>query len=139
MELCSFSDPPIPCKKIGHVMHPMEDGGKDISISCNGETVYRAPLAGVRDVWESTSFELEALQCRSASVEARGISDAICPGNRSKVSIYFVPSFTPMKILSMSGHEKHKVAIVRQEGSNGDREMQAAFYLAGFGRGYKYE
>ena len=39
-----------------------------------------------------------------------------------------------MKILSMSGHDKHKVAIVRQEGSNGDREMHA-FYLAGLKSG----
>ena len=26
----------------------------------------------------------------------------------------------------------HRVAVIREEGSNGDREMAAAFYMAGF-------
>jgi phosphoribosylformylglycinamidine synthase len=32
----------------------------------------------------------------------------------------------------MKGGDKHKVAIIRQEGSNGDREMVSAFIAAGF-------
>ena len=32
----------------------------------------------------------------------------------------------------MSSPKEHKVAIIRQEGSNGDREMLSAFLLAGF-------
>ena len=32
----------------------------------------------------------------------------------------------------MKKHDKFKVAIVREEGSNGEREMASAFYYAGF-------
>ena len=32
----------------------------------------------------------------------------------------------------MTSESKHKVAIIRQEGSNGDKEMLAAFVTAGF-------
>lgn len=42
----------------------------------------------------------------------------------------FTPQPTADSVLSSS--RKHRVAIVRQEGSNGDREMAAAFHMAGF-------
>jgi len=32
----------------------------------------------------------------------------------------------------MTATVKPKIAIIREEGSNGDREMSAAFYAAGF-------
>ena len=39
--------------------------------------------------------------------------------------------FAPSPPLSEAGARRHRVAVVRQEGSNGDREMLAAFHLAG--------
>merc|ERR1719230_2471157 len=45
-------------------------------------------------------------------------------------SLTFAPEPTADCILGKSN--KHRVAIVRQEGSNGDREMAASFHLAGF-------
>jgi phosphoribosylformylglycinamidine synthase len=42
----------------------------------------------------------------------------------------FTPEPTTDAILQSS--RKHRVAVVRQEGSNGDREMAASFHLAGF-------
>merc|ERR1719499_2860102 len=42
----------------------------------------------------------------------------------------FAPEPTADAILA--GTRSHRVAIVRQEGSNGDREMAASFHLAGF-------
>ena len=42
----------------------------------------------------------------------------------------FTPQPTADSVLKSS--RKHRVAIVRQEGSNGDREMAAAFHMAGF-------
>jgi len=42
----------------------------------------------------------------------------------------YVPEPTSPEI--MSSTTKHKVAIIRQEGSNGDREMLSAFLSAGF-------
>lgn len=133
MELCGFSEPPVPCKRIGKVLLPSDEGGKDVTISVNGKQVYRAPVAMVRDAWEATSFELEALQCRPACVKSeREYLLRSSPGTGPQYHATYVPSFTPPRLLSMPGAEKHRVAIVRQEGSNGDREMHAAFHLAGF-------
>ena len=42
----------------------------------------------------------------------------------------FEPKPTPAHILELK--EKPEVAILREEGSNGDREMTSAFYQAGF-------
>ncbi|GFZ14937.1 purine biosynthesis 4 [Actinidia rufa] len=42
----------------------------------------------------------------------------------------FTPTFTDEKY--MAANSKPKVAVIREEGSNGDREMSAAFYAAGF-------
>ncbi|KAE8661053.1 putative phosphoribosylformylglycinamidine synthase [Hibiscus syriacus] len=49
---------------------------------------------------------------------------------QSSWSLSFIPSITDDKY--MTGTSKPKVAIIREEGSNGDREMSAAFYVAGF-------
>jgi phosphoribosylformylglycinamidine synthase len=45
-------------------------------------------------------------------------------------SATFKPEKTPEEVLN--AENKHRVAIVREEGSNGDREMASAFYQAGF-------
>lgn len=41
----------------------------------------------------------------------------------------YVPAWTKPDLLKATG--KAKVAIIREEGSNGDREMAAAVYAAG--------
>merc|ERR1719498_1933984 len=45
-------------------------------------------------------------------------------------SLTFKPEPTADAILASK--RSHRVAIIRQEGSNGDREMAASFHLAGF-------
>lgn len=44
----------------------------------------------------------------------------------------FQPTPTPADLLSPTTATKHRMAVIRQEGSNGDRELLAAFYAAGF-------
>lgn len=133
MELCAFADPPVPCTKIGKVLQPSDEGGKDITISCNGRQVYRSPVALVRDTWEATSCQLEALQCRPHCVKSEREHLLRCtPGVGPRYHSTFAPCATADRILSLPRSEKHRVAVVRQEGSNGDREMHAALHLAGF-------
>ena len=47
-----------------------------------------------------------------------------------KYNLTFQPEATPLSILRQK--DKHRVAIIREEGSNGDREMTSAFFWAGF-------
>jgi phosphoribosylformylglycinamidine synthase len=125
--------PPVPCSQIGRVLHPSDVGGQDICISANGTQVYKSSVALVRDTWEATSCELDARQCQPACVHAER-EYMLCsgPGKGPTYSCNFVPAFTSLTLLALPAAKKHRVAVVRQEGSNGDREMHAAFHLAGF-------
>jgi len=82
----------------------------------------------LHDIWEATSFQLERLQCSLPCVEQEeaGMKDRKAP----PFSVTFAPEPTADAILLRS--DKPRVAVVRQEGSNGDREMAASFHLAGF-------
>ncbi len=133
MEMCAFATPPIPCIRIGRVLHPSDDKGSCINIACNGSNVFSSPVAATRDAWESTSFELEGLQCAPECVkQEREYLMNSPPGTGPVYKCPFTPALTPDSILDAAPQHKYKVAVVRQEGSNGDREMLAAFHLAGF-------
>jgi phosphoribosylformylglycinamidine synthase len=77
--------------------------------------------------WEEASDQIERLQMNPICArEQAGRHDRTGP----KYHLAFEPQPTPEPILLRE--EKPKVAILREEGSNGDREMTSAFYSAGF-------
>ena len=80
-----------------------------------------------RDIWESTSFALERRQCNPVCVqqEQEGLSQRRTP----PYQVTFTP--TPTVPRGMSDRT-YRVAVLRQEGTNGDREMAAAFHTVGF-------
>jgi len=82
----------------------------------------------LRDLWEETSFHLEYRQRNPdcVSQEKVGLKFRKAP----KWKLTYTPAPTDATI--MSAVSKHKVAVIRQEGSNGDREMLSAFLSAGF-------
>jgi len=105
-----------------------------VSISVGGADVVDGPTAEFRDVWEETSFALERLQAAPevSAVEQQGLRFRMPP--RWRMS--FVPEWTAG--IGASGGavgtlppDAPKVAILREEGSNGDREMAAAVHAAG--------
>jgi len=89
--------------------------------------IFHAPLQQLRSWWEATSSRLELLQADAATVQAEVRSNLILLPPTYNVS--FLPEVTSNEVLSSS--EKPLVAILREEGTNGDREMAAAFYAAG--------
>lgn len=113
----------VSCTVIGHVttspvVHVLVDGHECINAS----------TLELRDEWEETSFTLEKLQRLESCVDAEqhGLKARVVPN----WSLPFTPTKTSEKLLN-SGN-KPKVAIIREEGSNGDREMSAMVYSAGF-------
>jgi phosphoribosylformylglycinamidine synthase len=100
----------------------------EISIRCDGREVLRADMRDLRDLWEATSFRLELEQAEPDCVAAErdGLRHRTAPAYR----LSFNPEPTPVARLERP--DKPRVAILREEGSNGDREMAAAFYAAGF-------
>jgi phosphoribosylformylglycinamidine synthase len=81
----------------------------------------------LRDLWEATSYELDALQSDPALVarERAGLRSRKAPA----WSLTYTPAPTAPALIE--GATKTKVAILREEGSNGDREMTSAFFAAG--------
>ncbi|KAH7485216.1 putative phosphoribosylformylglycinamidine synthase, chloroplastic/mitochondrial [Phytophthora ramorum] len=118
-----FSKLNVPLVKLGKVT---TDGA--IKVSVNGESVLEDQMVDLRDVWEATSFELEKRQCNPECVaqEQRSLRTRTAPSWK----LAYEPTPTPERQLSTRA--QHRVAVIREEGSNGEREMLAAFHHAGF-------
>lgn len=100
---------------------------KTIHVSVGHAIVLEESMTELRDVWESTSFALEMRQCEHTCTyeEKHGLAHR----RGIPYTLTYDVMSTPLPILTSKN--KYKVAIIRQEGSNGDREMLSAFYAAG--------
>jgi phosphoribosylformylglycinamidine synthase len=113
----------VPARVIGRTL-----AEKVVRVRCNGELVLDEAMQLLRGVWEETSFRLEELQMNP--VCAREEKALIYDRPGPAYTVPFTPRPTAPAILARP--DKPKVAILRDEGSNSDREMSAAFYSAGF-------
>eukprot|EP00916_Digyalum_oweni_P003161 GHVL01005683.1.p1 GENE.GHVL01005683.1~~GHVL01005683.1.p1 ORF type:complete len:975 (+),score=276.69 GHVL01005683.1:1107-4031(+) len=98
----------------------------NIIIRSDDKILLNETVADLRDMWEETSFALEKLQANPSCVleEQNGLRYRAAPP-------YYI-KYTPCTISKNYLLTSVKVAILREEGTNGDREAAAAFYLAGF-------
>ena len=95
---------------------------------CSLFTVLDEDMRVLRAIWEETSYQLDRLQRDLSCVEEE--KNIIYDRNGPSFSLSFVPVQTPQEMIDRA--DKPKVAIIREEGSNGDREMTSAFFQAGF-------
>jgi phosphoribosylformylglycinamidine synthase len=81
-----------------------------------------------RDVWYKTSFLLDQKQCANNKAQDR------FENYKNQALQYTFPKHFTGKLNSVtsSAVEKPKAAIIREKGSNSEREMANAMYLAGF-------
>lgn len=102
--------------------------GKRIRIRVNGRMVLDEEMRVLRETWEETSHRLERLQAdpQCARAEKRNGFDRKGPSYR----LTFDPR--PPSSALLRKRKKPAVAVIREEGSNSDREMTSAFHLAGF-------
>jgi phosphoribosylformylglycinamidine synthase len=101
---------------------------KKILLTHRSQKVLESDMRVLRSWWEETSYQIERLQMNSqcADEERKNIFDRKGPTYR----VRFKANPTPTPLLEAK--TKPEVAILREEGSNGDREMTSAFYQAGF-------
>ncbi len=101
---------------------------RNIMVTADKKIVLKSKMVDLRQDWEETSYQLNKLQTekKMALEEKKNIYEAKNP----QYNISFIPQKTQTKVLNKK--EKIKVAIIREEGSNGDREMSSAFFMAGF-------
>lgn len=100
-----------------------------VKVSVRGQEVLCERMTSLRGLWESTSFQLERLQANPVCVqqEEEGLANRTGPNYK----LTFDPAVIP-SILKELGEVRPRVAVVREEGSNGDREMAASLLMAGF-------
>ena len=97
-----------------------------VIITYDGQEVINLPMEKLRSCWEKTGCELEKQQCQpELAVEEFN-------NNFQRTGPDYHFSFSPKPNNLPENAPKFKVAIIREEGSNGDREMTSAFFQAGF-------
>jgi phosphoribosylformylglycinamidine synthase len=104
--------------------------GDQIIVSSHGETVFAAARALLQRVWSETSFRIQAL--RDNPVCAQQEFDAIASDDPGLIPQL---AFDPAEDIAapyISAATRPKMAILREQGVNGQLEMAAAFDRAGF-------
>lgn len=97
------------------------------------EILFDGDIKDLRCWWESTSYAIEKLQINPecASEECSGHKDELPDIDTApSYQLSFTPAETPPEVLE--AENKPRVTVLREEGTNGDREMQAACAAAGF-------
>jgi phosphoribosylformylglycinamidine synthase len=80
-----------------------------------------------RDIWFKTSFLLDQKQSKNGTAQAR------FDNYKNQALNYTFPAhFTGKKPVIDASQTRPKAAIIREKGSNSEREMANAMYLAGF-------
>ncbi|MCA0132203.1 phosphoribosylformylglycinamidine synthase [Winogradskyella alexanderae] len=114
-----LSDAGIDFHKIGEVKE------SDVLGVINGNEVYTMTVSRLRDVWYKTSYLLDEKQTANKLAKDR------FNNYRNQPLAYKFPDHFNGKIPSV-GKTRPKAAILREKGSNSEREMANAMYLAGF-------
>ncbi|MFT6808483.1 MAG: phosphoribosylformylglycinamidine synthase [Saprospiraceae bacterium] len=117
--LCAHAD--VQLIKIGSVRE-----GDDFSIS-NAQTSINLSVSALRDVWYETSYLLDTKQTTPtlALVRYQNYKD-------QPLTFSFPSTFAGKLPSRKESQNRPLAAIIREKGSNSEREMAHALYLAGF-------
>ena len=93
----------------------------------NGNEVFTMTVSRLRDMWYKTSFLLDQKQT------ANGLAKTRFDNYKNQALQYSFPKhFTGKLPIIDQNKPRPKAAILREKGSNSEREMANAMYLAGF-------
>ena len=130
-------------ENIGIVFQAKEDAVLESKLNANGVSFYKLgtatneptlnfgpcqlDIAKYRDIWFKTSFLLDQKQSKNGTAQERYNNYKNQPLNFN-----FPAHFTGKKPEIDASKPRPKAAIIREKGSNSEREMANAMYLAGF-------
>ncbi|MEM1122157.1 MAG: phosphoribosylformylglycinamidine synthase, partial [Bacteroidota bacterium] len=92
----------------------------------NHEEVYRFNVPLLRDIWYETSYLLDQKQSGEALAKAR------FDNYKKQPLTYIFPKNFDGQQPNLPKKVRPKAAVIREKGSNSEREMANAMYLAGF-------
>ena len=130
-------------ENIGIVFQAKNDATLESKLNQNGVSFYKLGTATneatldlglstfdikeYRDIWFKTSFLLDQKQSKNGTAQAR------FDNYKNQALNYTFPThFTGKKPVIDTSQPRPKAAIIREKGSNSEREMANAMYLAGF-------
>src|SRR5690606_18153140 len=116
-----FANAGVTVTKIGTV-----EQGEEVTFT-NGADRFAFRVNELRDTWFKTSFLLDQKQTRNGLAQVRYNNYSEQP-----LSYQFPAHFTGRKPAFDPDKSRPKAAIIREKGSNSEREMANAMYLAGF-------
>ena len=116
-----------------HSVHPIANLTGDGNVVITGESgvLYQAPRTRLRELWSETTFRMQSLRDdpACAAEEQQSRIDPDQPGLNA-----IVPFDASQDIAApfIARGARPRVAILREQGVNGQVEMAAAFHRAGF-------
>jgi len=117
----TLSNANIEFHKLGEVTE------SDVLGIINGNEVFTMTISRLRDMWYKTSYLLDQKQT------ANGLAKARFDNYQNQALDYTFPSHFTGKLPQLDvSKPRPKAAIIREKGSNSEREMANAMYLAGF-------
>lgn len=117
----AFADAGIEAFKIGKAIN-----GSSVSIKNNADT-FTFDVAETRDTWFKTSYLLDQKQSKNGTADERFKNYKNQP-----LRFDFPAQFDGKKPVIDGSKARPKAAIIREKGSNSEREMANAMFLAGF-------
>ncbi|MGB7527640.1 phosphoribosylformylglycinamidine synthase [Sphingobacterium cellulitidis] len=117
----AFADAGVEAFKIGKAIH-----GSSVSIKNNADT-FTFDVAETRDTWFKTSYLLDQKQSKNGTADERFKNYKNQP-----LRFDFPAQFDGKKPVIDGSKARPKAAIIREKGSNSEREMANAMFLAGF-------
>jgi len=124
-------------KKIGQVSPLSSSSPSELVLYHRMDVVYRSPISRLHQTWSSTSYQMAKLRDNPACADSeyKSILDTKDPG--LSFNLTFNPAanilpFTTKLSDRLSLTAKPRIAILREQGINGQSEMAFAFMSAGF-------
>lgn len=111
---------------LGLIKIGMSTKGKELMIT-NNEDVFTFDINHWRDIWFKTSYLLDKKQSAGTKADERYANYKNQP-----LTFNFPSHFTGVKPEVDPTNQRPKAAVIREKGSNSERELANAMYLAGF-------
>jgi len=105
-------------------------GDDAISISANGSEIFSMTRKQLQQWWSETSFRMQAI--RDNEVCAQQEFDSIENDTNIEINPFVTFDINEDISAEFANSQRPKVAILREQGVNGQQEMAAAFTKAGF-------
>jgi len=103
---------------------------KEISIQSDGKVLYQAELKTLQQTWAATSYQIQRLRDNPECADEEFNRIA------AEQQVFLAPKLSfdwPQSAISVTEKTRQpRVAILREQGVNGQVEMAAAFHFAGF-------